>query len=134
MRLTSQRNRQAKRCQAMTLVEVIVAVTVLTVVVWGAVAFMVSGRTRVEWATKQRTAAQIALERLERARAAGFVALADNSGNLFVDGTQYSWVLTVASSLADPVDMDSTYKKVEVSVDWPTSQGQAVVFRTAVAP
>lgn len=134
MRLTSQRNRRATRCHAMTLVEVMVAVTVLTVVVWGTVASMVSGRTRVEWAAKQRTAAQIALERLERARAVGFAALADSSGNLFVDGTQYSWVLTVAASLADPVDTDSTYKEVEVSVDWPTSQGQAVVFRTAVAP
>ena len=88
----------------------------------------------MEWAAKQRTAAQIALERLERARAVGFAALADSSGNVFVDGTQYSWVLTVAASLADPVDPDSTYKEVEVSVDWPTSQGQAVVFRTAVAP
>ena len=93
-----------------------------------------TGRTRVEWAAQQRTAAQIARERLERARSLGYASLAKDKGQVFVDTTLYSWTLTVTSHLADPADGSTTYKQVEARVDWPTSLGQPVVLRTGVAP
>ena len=118
----------------MTVVEVLVAVTVVTVVLFGAVAFLVNGRTRVELAGKQRTASQVAADRIERARALGYDGVKDDEGNVELDGTTYTWTLTVATALADPADSKSTYKIVEVSVDWPTSGNDPVVLRTAMSP
>ncbi len=125
----------------MTLVEVLVAALIFTVVIVGSVAFSVNGRVEVERAGKLRTACQIAAERLERARHAGYASLVDGDGDglvekgsIVVDGTSFNWTLTAVAALADAADNQSAYKHVEVTVDWPTSQRGAVVLRSAVAP
>ena len=118
----------------MTLIEVLVAVTIIAIVVVGAVAFVVNSRIAVELAGKRRTATQVAAERLERARGSGYAAVANAAGTLYLDGTTYTWTLTVFTVLADPADAGSAYKLVEVSVNWPTSDGSPVVLRTAISP
>ena len=126
--------RKRRRDEGMTLIEVLMAALILAVVVFGAVAFMMSGRSTVERAGKERMAVEIASERLERARAGGYDAIAAGEDEIVVDGTTYTWTLAVSEVRADPADPGSLCKHVEVTVDWPTSQGRAVVLRTAVSP
>ena len=120
--------------RATTLVEVTLAVVILAIVISGAVSFLVSGRCTVEYAAKQRTAGEIGMERLERARSLGYAALVDDEDTVDVDGTTYTWTLTVSDSLANPSDPGSAYKILEVSTDWPTSKNSPVALRSAVAP
>ena len=119
---------------AMTLVEVMVAAAILVVVVFGAFSFVVSGRTTIEVAGQERTAVQIGADRLDRARAGGYDTLVDDGNAVTVDGTTYSWTLTVREMRADPGDPGSLYKQLEMTVDWSTSRGRPVVLRTAVSP
>lgn len=119
---------------ALSLVEVLVAVVVLTVVVTGAVAFMTSGRKKVVWAGQHRVAAQIAMERIERARAAAYDSLNYDYGDTTVADTRYDWSLYAVESLADPGDTDSTYKLVEVSVSWTGNGNEPVVLHSAISP
>ena len=111
-----------------------VSVVILAIVVIGAVAFLAAGRRTVEFAARQRTAAQIGQERLERARALGYAGVTDDKGSVTVESIRYTWTLTVRSVLADPADSGSAYKTLEVSVDWPASNNNAVVVRSAMAP
>ena len=118
----------------MTLVEVMLAVVILAIVMTGAVAFLASGRGIVEYSAKQRTAGEIGMEQLERARVLPYALLADDGGTLDLDGTTYTWTLTVTNDVADPSDPGSAYKILEASTDWPTSKSNPVVLRTAVTP
>jgi len=133
-RIAPIRVRRAALDQGLSLIEVMVAVIVLGVVVIGAVAFLVAGRSTVERAAQQRTATQIANERLEIARAAGYAAVADDSGSVEMAGITYTWSLTVAAEPADPADAGSTYKLMEVTVNSPMSGSDPVVIRSAIAP
>ena len=120
--------------EAITLVELMVTVVILTAVVFGTVAFIVSGRTTVERAGQDRAAVQLATERLDRARAGGYDALAGGQGTVYMEGTTYTWIITVTTARADPADSNSIYKRAEITVDWPTSRGRPVMLRTAVSP
>jgi type II secretory pathway pseudopilin PulG len=117
---------------AMTVAEVLVAATILSIVVAGVVAFVIHARVTVERAAQKRTAAKIATERLEYARAGGYDALSNDAGNVIVESTAYTWTLTVTTALADPADSGSVYKQLQISVDWPTSDGGAVSACTAM--
>lgn len=114
-----------------SLVEVVVAIVILAVVILGAVTFMATGRVGVERATQKRAAAQLAAERLERARAGGYDALDDDDGTTTYNSVTYTWTLTVTTLRADPVDPDSMYKQMEVSVTW-TGAPAPVVVRSAM--
>ncbi len=127
--------RNATGAAGMTLVEVLVAVLILTIVVWGAVAFMVSGRTRVELSNQERVAAQIGMEQIERARAAGYGAVGSyDTGTESVNSLVYTWTLTAVPTLADPADANSVYKEVEVNVSWSTGTLQSVTLHTGISP
>lgn len=119
--------------RGMTLVEVMIAVLILFVVVWGTIAFVTAGRVRAVHSGQRRAAAQLAAERLEIARGEGYSGVQAGTGEVTLDATEYTWTVTVANAIADPVDADSRYKAVEVEVDWPTSNGDIVVLRSAIA-
>jgi len=125
--------RVSRRDRAMTLVEVMIAVLILAVVAVGAVAFFLRGRMAIEHSACRRTAAQIARERLERARSAGYEALAGRTSTIVLDGTTYTSTLNVRNALADPADGLSHYKIADVSVDWPGAQSNPVYVRTAIS-
>jgi len=125
---------RAAGVQGITLVEVMVALVVLAVVVIGAAAFFSAGRGAIEESAQRRTAAQIAQQQLELARAGGYEALAGAAGTATVDDVEYSWTLAVTMALADPGDADSGYKQMSIVVDWPRSRGSPVMVETAMAP
>ena len=52
-----------------SLIEVVIAVAILTIVVWGMVGFLTGGRVMVERTGQSVVAAQIAEERIDRTRA-----------------------------------------------------------------
>jgi len=118
----------------MTLIEVLVAVTILAVLTWGTVAFLTGCRISVERANQRRAATQIAVAQLEQARTAAYAALVDTSGTTSLNGTTYTWTLDVTETLADPADPNSLYKQLAVTVDWPNDAGSPVVLVSARAP
>jgi len=126
--------RRAAGRSGLTLVEVLVAVVVLAIVVIGTAAFLAHGRGAVECAAQRRTATQVANERKEMARSAGYAALADGSGLTTVDGVQYNWTVEVTVAQADPGDAGSFYKRLVITVDWPTSGSDPVVLSSALGP
>lgn len=134
MSLRSQYSGRATSADALSLVEVLVAVTVLTVVVTGAVAFMTGGRTKVISSGQRRVAARIGMERLERLRAIDYSALEYDSGDTTVDGVQYDWCIYASEYLADPGDSTSAYKRLEVHVNWTGASDEEVILYSAISP
>ncbi len=134
MRFTSRQLRHAASDTGMTILEVLMAVLILTTVIWGALAFMLGGRTRVELANQDRVAAQVAMEQLERARAGSYDSLNYDGGSMAVDGIAYDWILFATPSLADPNDSDSIYKTVEVTVYCVGGGGQVITLHSAISP
>jgi hypothetical protein len=117
-----------------SLTEVIVAVTILTFVVWGMVGFLMNGRVLVERTGQGIIAAQVAQEHLDRTRNLAYASIASGSGTETVGGLLYSWVLTVTNAQADPGDPNSTFKQTGVSVTWPTApNANAQIFTGIVS-
>jgi len=134
MPLTWTDMRRATARRGMTLIEVLVAVTILTVLVWGTVAFLTNCRVSVERANQRRAAAQVAIAQLEEARAVPYAALDDDSGTTALNGTSYTWSLDVTETQADPADPNSLYKEMTVTVEWANDAGAPVVVASARAP
>jgi Tfp pilus assembly protein PilV len=128
------RSRVKTPAAGMTMVEVMMAVLILFVVFWGTIAFVTSGRVRAVHSGQCRTAVQLASERLEIARGQGYAGVQAGAGTVDLDGSNYTWTVSVANAIADPYDANSAYRTVEVTVDWPTSLGETVTLRSAIAP
>lgn len=127
--------RKKAHCAAQSsLTEVIVAVTILTIVVWGMVGFLMNGRILVERRGQAVIAAQVAQQQLDNARATAYASVASSSGTQTVNGLMYSWVLTVTTAQADPANVNSTFKQTGVSVTWPTAPNADAVLYTAISP
>jgi hypothetical protein len=127
--------RKRAHCAAQgSLIEVVVAVTILTFVVWGMVGFLTGGRLMVERSGRGVIAAQVAAERIDRTRDLAYASIASGNGTETVGGVLYTWVLTVTSAQADPSDANSAYKQVGVRVTWPTAAGGGAQLSTAIAP
>ena len=107
--------------------------TILTVVVWGMVGFLVNGRVLVERTGQGVIAAQIAEEHIDRTRTLTYASIASANGTETVGGLRYTWVLTVTTAQADPGDVLSTFKQIGVTVTWPTGPGATGVISTAIA-
>ena len=118
---------------AMTLVEVMIAVLILGIVAVGSVAFFLHARVAIEQAANRRTATQIARERLERARNAGYSVVANAKSEVVVDGTTYSWALNVTDALGEPGDSGSAYKILDVTVEWIGSRNEPVLVHTGMS-
>jgi Tfp pilus assembly protein PilV len=116
-----------------TLLEALIAVVVLSIVVFGAAAFMQAGAVVVDKAQVLRTATQVAQDRLEQAKALAYASIVNASGTATVSGQTYSWTITVTTAQADPGDAASTYKIIHCNVTH-AGTGQSVAVRSAVAP
>jgi Tfp pilus assembly protein PilV len=117
-----------------SLCEVVVAVTILTFVVWGMAGFLMNGRVLVERTGQGVIAAQIAQQQLDQTRALTYASIASSNGTETVNGLLYSWVLTVTTAQADPADAHSTFKQTGVTVTWPTAPNANAAIETAIAP
>jgi Tfp pilus assembly protein PilV len=126
--------RKRAHCAAQaSLTEVIVAVTILTIVVWGMVGFLMNGRVLVERTGQGVIAAQVAQQQLDQARSLPYASVASSRGTETVNGLLYSWVLTVTTAQADPADGNSTFKQTGVTVTWPTAPNANAGLYTAMA-
>ena len=112
---------------------ILIAVLILGIVAVGSVAFFLHARVAVEQAANRRTATQIAAERLERARSAGYGAVANAKSEVTVDGMTYSWALNVTDALAEPGDSGSAYKILDVTVEWIGSRNEPVLVHTGMS-
>ena len=122
------------RCSGQaSLTEVVVAVAILTIVVWGMVGFLMNGRVLVERTGQGIIAAQVAQERLDRTRSLAYASIAASNGTETVGGLLYTWVLTVTTAQADPADANSTFLQTGVTVTWRTAPNANAVIRTAIA-
>ena len=115
-----------------SLIEVVVAVTILTIVVWGMVGFLAGGRVMVERSGQGVIAGQVAAERVDRTRDLAYANVVSSNGSETVGGVLYTWVLTVTGAQADPADANSAYKQVGVKVTWPTAAGGAAQLSSAI--
>ena len=126
--------RKRSHCAAQaSLVEVVIAVAILTIVVWGMVGFLTGGRVLVERTGQGVIAAQVAEEHSDRTRSLTYASIASGSGTETVGGLLYTWVLTVTTVQADPADPNSTFKQTRVTVTWPTGPNATGVISTAIA-
>jgi Tfp pilus assembly protein PilV len=116
-----------------SLFEVVFAVTILTVVVWGTSGFLANGRMAVERTGETVIAAQIAEEHVDRTRDAAYAAIAGSNGTETVGGVVYTWVVTVTTAQADPADTNSTFKQIAVTVTWPSATNVITLLSTATA-
>jgi len=117
--------------RGMTLPEVMIAIVILGVLAWGTVALLVQGRTEVEKANHRRVATQLGLERIERAVTGSYSGLVDATGSVRLNGTNYSWILDTWTVQADPADVNSVYKQIELTVTWAGGGEDAVVLYSA---
>jgi Tfp pilus assembly protein PilV len=117
-----------------SLTEVVVAVMILTIVVWAMVGFLMNGRVLVERTGEAVVAAQIAQQQLDKTRALTYASIASTNGTQTVNGLLYTWVLTVTTGQADPADSGSTFKQTGVTVTWPTAPNADAILDTGIAP
>ena len=126
--------RKRAHCAAQaSLTEVVVAVAILTCVVWGMVGFLMNGRVLVERTGQGVIAGQIAEEHIDKTRGLAYASIASSNGTETVGGLLYTWVLTVTTAQADPADANSTFKQAKVTVTWPTAPNANAVLSTAIA-
>lgn len=125
----------ARRRLGQSLAEAMIAVAILTIVIFGAVAFIQTSMTWVDKAMLLRTATEVAQDRLEQAKATAYASLTvgTTTGSTTISGQTYNWTLVVATAQADPGDAASTYKTIQCTVVCAGTQ-QSVGVRTAVAP
>ncbi len=125
--------RRAGAREGHTLLEALIAVVVLSIVVFGAAAFMQAGAVVVDKAQILRTATQVAQDRLEQTKALAYASVVNANGTTTVSGQVYTWTITVTTAQADPGDASSTYKIIHCNVTH-SGTGQSVAVRSAVAP
>ena len=83
--------RKKAHCAAQaSLTEVVVAVTILTIVVWGMVGFLMNGRILVERTGQGVIAAQIAAQQIDKTRALAYASVASRNGTQTVNGLLYT--------------------------------------------
>ena len=125
--------RKRAHCAAQSIVEALVAVTILLIVVWALLGFLANGRVLVERTGQCDIAAQVAEQQIDQTRALAYASIAAGNGAETVGGIKYTWVLTVATAKADPADANSTFKQVGVVVTWATGPHTNATISTATA-
>ena len=79
--------RKRAHCSAQaSLTEVVVAVAILTIVVWGMVGFLTGGRVLVERSGQGIIATQVAQEHIDRTRSLAYASIASSNGTETVGG------------------------------------------------
>jgi len=116
-----------------SLFEVMFALTILVIVVWGTAGFLSNGRMMVERSGMGVIAAQVAAEHVERTRDLAYATMAGGNGTETVNGTLYTWVVTVTNAQADPADAGSTFKQICVTLSWPAAPAASTFLSTAAA-
>jgi Tfp pilus assembly protein PilV len=135
--------------RAIGLIEVMVAVTILVVVVFGAVSFMVNGRLAVERGNQQRVAAQVGLQKLEEVRSRKYADVTAGTtwgttsvkyGATSAANVTLWWRLDVTAGVVDAPNSSDVYKTVQITVSRRlynasnTVPTNPVILTTAISP
>ncbi len=112
-----------------TLVEVIVAILIFTIVIIGGSFLFASGRSQINLRERYRVAVQLAAGKLEELKAGNYhdIQQGQTQESLSLEDVSYSRTI-------DTEDV-GLYKKVEVTVHWgQTGNGHNVSLVTFIAP
>ncbi len=102
---------QRKSMAAFTLIEVMVAILIVTIVVAGGSFLFVMGRGQIAQQKRYRVATQLAAQKLEELKATVYASIVSDSNSTSLEGISYTIDTTV-------VDVNSSYKTSTVTVSW----------------
>jgi prepilin-type N-terminal cleavage/methylation domain-containing protein len=120
-----------KSVAAFTLIEVMVAILIVTIVVAGGSSLFITGRNQVSLQKHYRAATQLAAQRLEELKAVsyGSIAAGDDSNSISLEDVSYT------RSTHTVVHANPSYKEVTVTVSWQQGHlGRNVSLVTLIAP
>lgn len=124
--------KQRRYVGGFTLIEVMVAVLIITIVIAGGSFLFVAGRGQVALQKQYRAAAQLAAQKLEELKAGSYtdiVAGTTTYSSVTLEGVSYS-------KSVETVDTGS-YKQVTVTIGWTQGNGdnsRSVSMVTCIAP
>jgi Tfp pilus assembly protein PilV len=121
--------KRRKSAAAVTLIEVMVAVLIVTIVMIGGSLLFVTGRSQINQQKHRRAAVQLAAQKLEELKAGDYdaITIGDTEESLSLEDLSYS-----RSTHAEDA---SSYKDVTVTVSWgPTGNEHNVSLVTSIAP
>lgn len=112
-----------------TLIEVMIAALIFSIVVIGGFALFTSGRSQIALRKHHRVAAQLAAQRLEELKAGSYNDILVGKTEEAISLEDFSYSRTIAT---EDVGL---YKKVEVTVHWDEmSKQRPVTLVTFIAP
>jgi prepilin-type N-terminal cleavage/methylation domain-containing protein len=122
--------KQRKSVAAFTLIEVMTAILVVTIVIAGGSFLFLAGRNQVNLQKHYRAATQLAAQKLEELKAGSYDSIVDgNSNSISLEGVSYTPQSTVV------VNTSPSYKKVTVTVSWlQGNSSRDVNMITCIAP
>lgn len=122
----------------MTLIEVMLAITILMIVLIGTSSMYVSGRRYVNSQQKYQVAAQLASQRLEQLKGAGYlgIAVGQTEEELTAAGLTCKRQTTIQLTAAPTTDFPKPCKKVTVAVTWTdvAQEDRQVKLATYIGP
>jgi prepilin-type N-terminal cleavage/methylation domain-containing protein len=100
--------------KGVTLVEVMVAILIFTIVMLGGLVFFFYGRTHISHSNHQRMALELAKEKMETWKADDYDnVLNENEPNIPLGGIQFS-----RNTVVNEVLVGGVYKEVTVTTSW----------------
>jgi prepilin-type N-terminal cleavage/methylation domain-containing protein len=122
--------KQRKSVAAFTLIEVMTAVLIVTIVIAGGSFLFLTGRNQVSLQKHYRAATLLAAQKLEELKAGNYDNIVDgNSNSISLEGVSYTPQSTVV------VNTSPSYKKVTVTVSWlQGNNSRNVSLVTFIAP
>jgi len=110
------------------MVEVVLAILIVTIVIVGCSILFASGRTQIKRQKIYRAAVQLATQKLEKKKGGLYSSLTagDEPNSYTMDGVSY----TINTHIAD----GNSYKTVKVTVYWGASNDPNVKLFTIIAP
>jgi prepilin-type N-terminal cleavage/methylation domain-containing protein len=124
--------KQRKLESGFTLIEVMAAILIVTIVIAGSSFLFVAGRGQVSQQKHYRTATQLVAQRLEELKAGSYTTIASGTTTdspIVLDDVSYS------RSFETVVNANPPYKTVTVTVSWMQgSNSRNVSMVTCIAP
>jgi type II secretory pathway pseudopilin PulG len=117
-----------KSAAALTLIEVMVSVLIVTIVIIGGSFLFVTGRDQINLRKHYRVATQLAAQKLEELKAGDYysIVVGDTEESLSLENLSYNRSIHTTDT--------GSYKEVTVTVSWGPSNEHSVDLVTCIAP
>jgi len=116
---------QHSRTQALTLIEVLIAVLIFGLVAIGAMTFFMYGRSHINAAGNRRLAVELARARLEQLKAGSYSSVVSGSESGLALGDIQA---TRTTTVVERNTASGRYKEVSVCVRWPQHDPQNEIW------